>query len=183
MPYSEGGLSDGAALPVIPALTRTPAPRRSPAPWPCPPPKADGTLDVFFEETSLVGRDERRLEFPLLKRRLLKRLEFHGIELPVELRIRRPDFRRVRRASIILRLRLEPPRQDVAEMPDEQRSAGGGKAVMQLTCILAFADCDGFAGEYRARIQARLHLHQAHPGLLVPGEDRGLDRGGPAPAR
>ena len=84
MPYSEGGLSDGAALPVIPALTRTPAPRRSPAPWPCPPPQADGTLDVFFEETSLVGRDERRLEFPLLKRRLLKRLEFHGIEFDPE---------------------------------------------------------------------------------------------------
>ena len=85
MPYSEGGLSDGAALPEIPALTRTPAPRRrSPGPWPCPPPQADGTLDVFFEETSLVGRDERRLEFPLLKRRLLKRLEFHGIEFEPE---------------------------------------------------------------------------------------------------
>ena len=84
MPYSEGGLSDGAALPEIPALTRTPAPRHSPGAWPCPPPQADGTLDVFFEETSLVGRDERRLEFPLLKRRLLKRLEFHGIEFEPE---------------------------------------------------------------------------------------------------
>ena len=38
-----------------------------------------GTVAAFFEETSLVGRDERRLEFPLLKRRLLARLAFHGI--------------------------------------------------------------------------------------------------------
>ena len=35
---------------------------------------------VFFEETSLVGRDERRLEFETLRQRLLKRLEFHGIK-------------------------------------------------------------------------------------------------------
>jgi|TARA_B110000196_G_C20648409_1_gene431835 lycopene beta-cyclase len=39
---------------------------------------------VFFEETSLVGRGERRLEFPLLKRRLLARLAFHGIEYDPE---------------------------------------------------------------------------------------------------
>jgi len=39
-------------------------------------PTEDG---VFFEETSLVGRDERRLEFGTLKRRLHKRLAFHGI--------------------------------------------------------------------------------------------------------
>jgi len=34
---------------------------------------------VFFEETSLVGRDDRRLEFATLKRRLYQRLAFHGI--------------------------------------------------------------------------------------------------------
>ena len=34
---------------------------------------------VFFEETSLVGRGDRRLEFATLKRRLLRRLEFLGI--------------------------------------------------------------------------------------------------------
>jgi len=35
---------------------------------------------AFFEETSLVGRGERRLEFETLKQRLIKRLEFHGIK-------------------------------------------------------------------------------------------------------
>ena len=32
MPYGDGGLSDGEALPVIPTLTPKPAPRRSPGP-------------------------------------------------------------------------------------------------------------------------------------------------------
>lgn len=40
---------------------------------------AGGGVTAFFEETSLVGRDERRLEFPLLKRRLERRLQHHGI--------------------------------------------------------------------------------------------------------
>jgi len=35
---------------------------------------------AFFEETSLVGRGERRLEFETLKQRLIKRLEFHDIK-------------------------------------------------------------------------------------------------------
>ena len=35
---------------------------------------------AFFEETSLVGRGERRLEFDTLKQRLIKRLEFHQIK-------------------------------------------------------------------------------------------------------
>lgn len=36
---------------------------------------------VFFEETSLVGRDERRLSFEECKTRAMKRLEFHGINV------------------------------------------------------------------------------------------------------
>lgn len=36
-------------------------------------------VSAFFEETSLVGRGERRLEFETLKQRLIKRLAFHGI--------------------------------------------------------------------------------------------------------
>jgi len=39
----------------------------------------EGGASAFFEETSLVGRGERRLEFEVLKQRLIKRLEFHGI--------------------------------------------------------------------------------------------------------
>jgi len=35
---------------------------------------------AFFEETSLVGRGERRLEFEVLKQRLIRRLEFHQIK-------------------------------------------------------------------------------------------------------
>ena len=35
---------------------------------------------MFFEETSLVGRDERRLEFKTLQRRLEQRLAFLGIK-------------------------------------------------------------------------------------------------------
>jgi len=42
-------------------------------------PEAEGR-GVFFEETSLVGRGERRLEFETLKRRLHKRLAYHGID-------------------------------------------------------------------------------------------------------
>lgn len=40
-----------------------------------------GTLNVFFEETSLVGKDRRRLTFQECKRRLYKRLAFHNIEV------------------------------------------------------------------------------------------------------
>jgi lycopene beta-cyclase len=36
--------------------------------------------EIFFEETSLVGRGERRLEFATLKKRLERRLAFHGIK-------------------------------------------------------------------------------------------------------
>mmetsp|Transcript_24767 Transcript_24767/g.81654 ORF Transcript_24767/g.81654 Transcript_24767/m.81654 type:complete len:357 (-) Transcript_24767:233-1303(-) len=47
-------------------------------------PSGEGGCDgcgtsAFFEETSLVGRGERRLEFETLKQRLIKRLAFHGI--------------------------------------------------------------------------------------------------------
>ena len=38
-----------------------------------------GGVTAFFEETSLVGRGARRLEFPLLKRRLERRLQHHGV--------------------------------------------------------------------------------------------------------
>ena len=41
----------------------------------------DGTYTVFFEETSLVGKDSRRLTFAECKQRLYKRLGFHGIEV------------------------------------------------------------------------------------------------------
>mmetsp|Transcript_97540 Transcript_97540/g.134155 ORF Transcript_97540/g.134155 Transcript_97540/m.134155 type:complete len:427 (-) Transcript_97540:333-1613(-) len=43
--------------------------------------QADGTYRIFFEETSLVGRNERRLSFAELKRRCLRRLEHLGIEI------------------------------------------------------------------------------------------------------
>ena len=43
-----------------------------------------GRVSAFFEETSLVGRGERRLEFETLKRRLIRRLAFHGIEYDEE---------------------------------------------------------------------------------------------------
>lgn len=38
----------------------------------------DGTKRVFFEETSLVGMDDRRLTFTECKKRALKRLEHLG---------------------------------------------------------------------------------------------------------
>jgi len=43
-------------------------------------PAGGGDKSAFFEETSLVGRDERRLEFETLKRRLVRRLEYHNIQ-------------------------------------------------------------------------------------------------------
>uniref|UniRef100_A0A7S4B0U6 lycopene beta-cyclase n=1 Tax=Chrysotila carterae TaxID=13221 RepID=A0A7S4B0U6_CHRCT len=42
---------------------------------------ADGSWRIFFEETSLVGRGKRRLEFSELKRRAERRLEHLGIEV------------------------------------------------------------------------------------------------------
>ena len=44
-------------------------------------PLPDGKYRVFFEETSLVGRDERRLSFEECKTRAMKRLAFHGIQI------------------------------------------------------------------------------------------------------
>lgn len=41
----------------------------------------DGTHTVFWEETSLVGKDGRRLSFAECKKRIYKRLGFHGIEV------------------------------------------------------------------------------------------------------
>jgi len=41
----------------------------------------DAGYRVFFEETSLVGRDERRLSFEECKERCMKRLAFHGIDV------------------------------------------------------------------------------------------------------
>ena len=43
--------------------------------------KLDGSgYRVFWEETSLVGKDKRRLSFEECKKRALRRLEFHGIQ-------------------------------------------------------------------------------------------------------
>ncbi len=43
--------------------------------------KSDGGgYRVFWEETSLVGKDKRRLSFEECKKRALRRLEFHGIQ-------------------------------------------------------------------------------------------------------
>ncbi len=42
---------------------------------------SDGTYRVFFEETSLVGKDKRRLSFEECKDRALKRLKFHNINI------------------------------------------------------------------------------------------------------
>ena len=41
----------------------------------------DGTEQVFWEETSLVGRGERRLSFQECKKRAYRRLEHHGINV------------------------------------------------------------------------------------------------------
>lgn len=41
----------------------------------------DGSYRVFFEETSLVGRGDRRLTFEECKQRAFKRLEFHNVEV------------------------------------------------------------------------------------------------------
>ena len=44
--------------------------------------KSDGSgYRVFWEETSLVGKDKRRLTFEECKKRALRRLEFHGIQV------------------------------------------------------------------------------------------------------
>lgn len=43
--------------------------------------REDGTFRVFFEETSLVGKDDRRLSFEECKRRAYKRLTFHDIKV------------------------------------------------------------------------------------------------------
>merc|ERR1712216_365510 len=42
-------------------------------------PTGDGYIRAFFEETSLVGRGERRLEFSTLKERALLRLKHLGL--------------------------------------------------------------------------------------------------------
>jgi lycopene beta-cyclase len=39
------------------------------------------TYRVFFEETSLVGKNARQLTFSECKKRALKRLEFHNITI------------------------------------------------------------------------------------------------------
>ena len=41
----------------------------------------DGTHQIFFEETSLVGEGDRRLEFETCKQRAMRRLEYHGMEV------------------------------------------------------------------------------------------------------
>ena len=41
----------------------------------------DGTFNVFWEETSLVGRNERRLSFEECKKRAMRRIEHHGINV------------------------------------------------------------------------------------------------------
>lgn len=41
----------------------------------------DGTYTVFWEETSLVGKDKRRLSFEECKRRAYKRLEYYNIKV------------------------------------------------------------------------------------------------------
>lgn len=41
----------------------------------------DGTYRVFMEETSLVGRDSRRLTFEECKKRAYKRMQFHGMNV------------------------------------------------------------------------------------------------------
>ncbi|KAJ1438571.1 lycopene cyclase protein-domain-containing protein [Ochromonadaceae sp. CCMP2298] len=42
---------------------------------------ADGTFNVFWEETSLVGKGDRRLSFQECKKRGLRRLEYHGVKV------------------------------------------------------------------------------------------------------
>ena len=44
-------------------------------------------------------------------------------------------------------------------------------------------DGDALAQQHRAGIEALVHLHDAHAGLLVAGHDRALDGGGAAPER
>jgi lycopene beta-cyclase len=39
----------------------------------------NGSHRVFFEETSLVGKDDRRLTFEECKKRAYSRLTYHGI--------------------------------------------------------------------------------------------------------
>ena len=41
----------------------------------------DGTYTVFWEETSLVGKGNRRLSFEECKRRAYKRLEYYNIKV------------------------------------------------------------------------------------------------------
>lgn len=41
----------------------------------------DGTYRVFMEETSLVGRDSRRLTFEECKKRAYKRMQFHNMKV------------------------------------------------------------------------------------------------------
>lgn len=41
----------------------------------------DGSYTVFWEETSLVGKDDRRLSFEECKRRAYRRLQHHGINV------------------------------------------------------------------------------------------------------
>lgn len=41
----------------------------------------DGSFRVFMEETSLIGRGERRLTFAECKRRAMQRMEFHKMKL------------------------------------------------------------------------------------------------------
>lgn len=42
---------------------------------------SDGTYTVFWEETSLVGKDSRRLSFSECKRRAYRRLEHYGVKV------------------------------------------------------------------------------------------------------
>lgn len=41
----------------------------------------DGSYTVFWEETSLVGKDDRRLSFEECKKRAYRRLQHHGINV------------------------------------------------------------------------------------------------------
>ncbi len=53
---------------------------------------------------------------------------------------------------------------------------------MQPAAGIIAADRRAPAGQHRAGVQPRLHLHQADAGLGVAGQDGALDRGRTAPA-
>ena len=54
---------------------------------------------------------------------------------------------------------------------------------MQRDAGVVRRDWQGFAQQNRTRVQAFVHLHDAHTRLCVPGFDGALDRRSPAPAR